>query len=126
VGNTGLSSGAHLHLETRTGSGVTNPKPYIKHEPVSRPPAWISQSYGNPDPIYYSGWHPGIDYAAPKGTPIYAIDDGYMYRGCSDDLLGTSSNAYGYVAIVEHSSGVISIYAHMSGGPSACNYNTYW
>ncbi len=29
VGNTGFSSGAHLHLEVRHG-GVVNPSPYIK------------------------------------------------------------------------------------------------
>jgi murein DD-endopeptidase MepM/ murein hydrolase activator NlpD len=126
VGSTGLSSGPHLHLEVRTGGGTTNPSPYIKAPPVAQPPGWISQTYGNPDPIYLSGYHPGIDYAAPQDTPIMAIDDGYMYRGCSNDVLGTSNNAYGYVAIVEHSNGALSIYAHMSGGPAACNYNTYW
>jgi len=90
------------------------------------PPAWISQSYGNPDPIYARGWHPGTDYAASAGTQIRAIRAGYLYRGCSDDLLGTHNNAYGYVAIVEHSDGSIAIYAHMTGGPSRCNYNTYY
>lgn len=126
VGSTGLSSGPHLHLETRNGSGVTNPSPYIKEKPVNMPPGYVSQGYGASNPIYISGYHPGIDYAAGAGSPIFAIDNGYMYRGCSNQMLGTSNNAYGYVAIIEHSNGIKSVYAHMSGGPAACNYNTYY
>lgn len=123
VGNSGLSSGDHLHLEVRVNNHHTDPNPYIKVEPVE--PPVVSQQYNNPDPMYRSGRHPGIDYAANKRTPIRAIDDGFLYRGCSNQLLGTSNNEYGYVAIVEHNDGHISISAHMSDGPSACNYNTY-
>lgn len=126
MGSTGLSSGPHLHLEVRRGGAVTNPSPYIQVQPIAMPPGYISQPYGNPDPIYRSGYHPGTDYAAASGTAIRAIDSGNMYRGCSDQMLGTSNNAYGYVAIVEHAGGYISVYAHMSGGPAACNYNTYY
>lgn len=126
VGSTGLSSGPHLHLEARSGAGVINPSPYIRTKPVNMPPGYISQGYGVYNPLYASGYHRGIDYAAPAGSPIFAIDGGHMYRGCSNQMLGTRNNDYGYVAIVEHSNGVRSIYAHMSGGPGACNYNTYY
>lgn len=123
VGNTGLSTGRHLHLEVRTGSRAVNPSPYIKHQPVL--PTVISQGYGNPSSMYYSGYHSGIDYL-PGGGAVYSIDDGYLYRGCSNQMLGTSNNAYGYVAIVQHADGHVSVYAHMSGGPADCNYNTFY
>lgn len=126
IGSTGLSSGPHLHLEVRTSGGVTDPTPYIKSDPINMPPGYISQPFGNRDPIYVSGSHPGTDYATSGGAPIFAIDNGYLYRGCSDEMLGTSNNAYGYVAIIEHANGTKSVYAHMSGGPGACNFNTYY
>lgn len=126
IGNTGLSSGPHLHLEVRGGNGTINPGPYLKAKPVNMPPAWISQGYGVANPLYRSGYHMGIDYAGSSGSAIFAIDGGKMYRGCSNQMLGTKRNDYGYVAIVEHSNGTKSVYAHMSGGPAACNYNTYY
>lgn len=123
VGNSGLSTGAHLHLEMRINGSVTNPAPYIRQQPVL--PTIVNQAYGRWDPIYISGRHPGIDYAPGNGA-IRAIDGGMLYRGCSNALLGTSTNPYGYVAIVDHGGGKTSVYAHMAGGPSSCSYNTYY
>ena len=122
VGMSGMSTGYHLHLEVRKDGRVIDPTPYIDHRPVAMPPAWVSQGFWEPNGWYASGHHSGIDYAAPHGSQIMAAKSGYLYRGCSKDVLNTSTNAYGYVAIVEHSDGSIAIYAHMTDGPSACNY----
>lgn len=51
--------------------------------------------------------HLGIDYAAPKGTPIKAAGAGKIsFRGVK--------NGYGNVIQITHSSGYMTLYAHMS------------
>jgi murein DD-endopeptidase MepM/ murein hydrolase activator NlpD len=51
--------------------------------------------------------HYGIDYAAPHGTPIFAVSDGkVIYRGWS--------SGYGKLVKVQHENGSTSYYAHMS------------
>ncbi len=52
--------------------------------------------------------HMGIDYAAPKGTPVYTIGDGVVTHAA---WLGD----YGYTVIVRHTNGYESQYAHLSG-----------
>ena len=52
--------------------------------------------------------HQGVDYAAPRGTPIKASGDGRVgyvgYRG-----------GYGRTVVLEHGGGISTLYAHMSG-----------
>ncbi|MBI5076781.1 peptidoglycan DD-metalloendopeptidase family protein [Candidatus Falkowbacteria bacterium] len=56
---------------------------------------------------YYSWRHKAIDIAGPKGTPIYAADDGTVaYAGWS--------NGYGYNILLDHGNGVLTRYGHAS------------
>lgn len=56
----------------------------------------------------YRLFHPGIDMAAVKGTPVYPIMDGVVVK------VGRDRFAYGNHVIVEHGSGLQSLYAHMA------------
>jgi murein DD-endopeptidase MepM/ murein hydrolase activator NlpD len=51
--------------------------------------------------------HRGVDYAAPRGTPIKASGDGkVIFRG--------SKSGYGKTVIVQHGGNITTLYAHMS------------
>ncbi len=51
--------------------------------------------------------HRGVDYAAPRGTPIRAAGDGkVIHRG--------TKNGYGNTVIVQHGGNITTLYAHMS------------
>lgn len=52
--------------------------------------------------------HRGVDYAAPRGTPIKATGDGrVIHRG--------SRGGYGHTLIIEHAGRYTTLYAHMNG-----------
>ena len=52
--------------------------------------------------------HRGVDYAAPRGTPIRSSGDGkVIYRGIR--------NGYGRTVIVQHGGNITTLYAHMTG-----------
>jgi len=52
--------------------------------------------------------HRGVDYAAPRGTPIKAAGDGkVIFRGVK--------SGYGNTVILQHGGNITTLYAHMSG-----------
>lgn len=55
-----------------------------------------------------SGGHSGVDFAAPKGTPIRAAMEGRV-------IAAGWGGAYGNRVMVRHSDGTIALYAHASG-----------
>ena len=55
----------------------------------------------------WSGHHPGVDYAAPTGTPIHATADGTV------EFIGWR-NGYGNTIILKHHSKITTLYAHQS------------
>lgn len=58
-------------------------------------------------PIYKVGqFHPGIDFAAPQGTPIYATADGIIDKSMYEA-------GYGNHVIINHGYGYKTLYAHM-------------
>ncbi len=62
------------------------------------------------NPVYgYSEFHPALDFAAPKGTPIMAAGSGTVLRH------GWDAKGYGNFIELQHSNGIRTLYAHMSG-----------
>lgn len=88
-------------------SGMTVKKALMKN-PVSN--TRISSGYGmRRHPILgYKKMHTGIDFAAPKGTPIYATGSGII------DFIGRKGGYGNYIAI-RHNATLKTAYAHLNG-----------
>lgn len=60
-------------------------------------------------PIYKSSeFHPGMDFASPEGTPIYATGDGTIERA------DNTAQGYGNHVVINHGYGYQTLYGHMS------------
>lgn len=51
--------------------------------------------------------HKGVDFRAPIGTPVYAVDNGIV-------RVATNYYSYGDTVIIDHGLGLLSMYMHMS------------
>lgn len=62
----------------------------------------------------FAGWHPGIDLAADRGTPIYASETGVVV------FAGWHDGGYGELVILDHGEGWTTYYGHMSARYVGC------
>ena len=69
----------------------------------------IASGYGyRIDPVYKTvKLHPGLDFTAPSGTPIYATADGTI------EFSGNRGDGYGNHVIINHGYGYKTLYGHM-------------
>lgn len=72
-------------------------------------PAWVSSEFGvRKDPFTgRTHQHNGVDLAAPKGTEVYAFDEGRV-------IFSGWRGSYGRLIIVEHEDGTETRYGHLS------------
>ncbi len=76
--------------------------------PLGRGVGFVSSTFGKrEDPVYGGGeFHNGVDFAAPKGSPIYAVANGIVAEASYSD------NSLGYYVRLNHENGYYTIYAH--------------
>lgn len=100
--------------ETKPEETKPTSKPDPKPEEKPNPPAesswrqpcsysYISSGYGSRS----GGWHNGVDFAASRGTPIYASRSGTVTKARS------MTTSYGNHVVINHGDGFSSLYAHM-------------
>jgi murein DD-endopeptidase MepM/ murein hydrolase activator NlpD len=87
------------------------PKPTTPSTPsasyVSPVDARVTQVYGNPNAGYSLGYHTGVDFSAPQGTPVKAVSNGTV-------VSSDTSSAYGINVQIRNADGTYSLYAHLS------------
>ncbi len=84
--------------------------------PVPRGSYRITQEYGATAfarRMYKNGFHNGIDFGAPVGTPVYAAEGGVVIAAANQDRY-CWKGAYGKFVVVRHYMGLTTLYAHMS------------
>lgn len=117
-GNTGWSTGPHLHLAIYTPSGVRyDPLTFLYNRnlvwPMASSGGWVSQGF-------HAG-HQAIDIAAEEGIFIYAIDDGdIIHRGC---LFADVNAKYATFGVIIDHGDYVSLYIHLQA-PDNPQYNT--
>ena len=71
---------------------------------------YISSAYGKRG----GGFHNGVDFAAPSGTPIYASRSGTVTTAKALKDANGNYISYGNYVVVNHRDGYSSLYAHMT------------
>ena len=125
LGNTGWSTGPHLHIVIRTRKDlgiIYDPLKYIPENNL----AWPVGGYGGTVTQGYHARHRAADIGGPEGLPILAIADGEMlYRGC----MNTDSKYRSFGVVLKHNQGQFySVYIHLQAPDNSkyniCNKNT--
>ncbi|MCL5093853.1 MAG: peptidoglycan DD-metalloendopeptidase family protein [Patescibacteria group bacterium] len=108
-GNTGFSSGSHLHFGVYIGDQDVEPDPYLNSGQISYPEDsfYISQGYWGTFSHRGVGWPGGLDMVSYYGAPIRAAADGNIIFD------GYMPNGFGHYIIMEHGNGLRTLYGHM-------------
>lgn len=91
----------------KTGSGVLGiplTDPHVTQEQGRTPSA---------KKLYKSGYHNGMDFGAPVGTPLFSTYEGTVVSVANQDLF-CRKGAYGKYIAIKHPMGLTTLYAHLS------------
>lgn len=106
--------GQELDLPTVSLTKASHEEPVAKKAEVkkavgvSAPLAKATPGQGFKNPGNYTlGYHTGVDFAAPQGTPVKAVAAGTV-------VASDSSGSYGINVKIKHQDGTYSFYAHLS------------
>lgn len=108
-GNTGFSTGSHLHFGLYKGGVDIDPMPYLSNGYLIWPVnGKITQNYLGVFSHRGVGWPGGIDLVDYPGAPVKAARSGrIIFNG------GNTSSGFGHYIIIDHEDGFSTLYAHL-------------
>lgn len=107
-----------LALMVTLFSGILFAKVQYSAAPIQNSESWaypladthITSGFGHVSRLRQYKKHGGVDFGAPKGTPITPVADGLVVIADQTSL----SKNYGKVVVLQHANGYESLYAHLS------------
>ena len=117
-GNTGCSTGTHLHFGLYINGAATNARPYLDSGQLRWPEnsPTVTQWYGENYWWYMNNFgmpgHNGIDMTAGYGAPILAAGDGTAYFS-TDSSACWLTGTVGKGIVIQHNNGWKTIYWHI-------------
>lgn len=117
-GNTGCSTGTHLHWGVYVNGVAVNPRIYINNGRLAWPQKGfvVTQEFGANYNWYMRNFglpgHTAIDMTSGFGSPIYASADGIAYAA-SDSQACWLTGTVGKGVVVDHGGGLKTIYWHI-------------
>lgn len=108
-GNSGFSSGSHLHFGVYKGTADVDPMPYMNNGTFSWPldNPTITQGYWGTFSHRGVGWPGGLDLSQYFGAPVHAAADGNIIFN------GYNAGTFGHYIIMDHGNGLRTLYGHM-------------
>ncbi len=67
----------------------------------------LTARFGQRGSLWSRGWHTGLDFQVPVGTPVYASESGVI-------ISAGWAGAYGYRIEIQHANGYVTAYNHLS------------
>jgi murein DD-endopeptidase MepM/ murein hydrolase activator NlpD len=110
-GGFGLSGADRQSLADRASRGDARDVPLTTSDQAA-PKIWLlplhrDYTVTSPFGMRWGVLHPGTDLAVPEGTPYYAAAAGTV-------ILCRWNGGYGYNIMIDHGSGIVSVYGHSS------------